>query len=224
MRTPSDVVEVRRVISPRTAAELTTIMEDVVTSGTAKGFTQVEGFTVAGKTGTAQKLVNGAYSHRDYNVSFTAFVPSRKPVFALVVVVDTPRNGYYYGASVAGPIFQRIADASMRHLGVAPTVFPAPPVLVEARGSLPAPSPRPATVITVDDSGVRAMPDLVGLGAREALRRVARLGVTAKVQGSGLVVAQFPEAGQTLAIGGSCTLMLDRGVGRASRAPAGSPP
>ena len=224
VRTPTGVVEVRRVISRRTAAELTTIMEDVVRIGTAKGFTQVEGFTVAGKTGTAQKLVNGAYSHRDYNVSFAGFVPSRKPVFALVVVVDTPRNGYYFGASVAGPIFRRIADAALRHVGVAPTVFPAPPVLVEPRGSLPALGPRPATVITVDDSGIRAMPDLVGLGAREALRRVARLGVTAKIQGTGLVVAQYPEAGQTLAVGGSCTLMLDRGVGRSGRAASGSTP
>ena len=225
VRTATDVVEVRRVISPRTAAALTTIMEDVVTIGTAKGFTHVDGFTVAGKTGTAQKLVNGAYSHRDYNVSFTAFVPSRQPVFALVVVVDTPRNGYYFGASVAGPIFQRIAAAALRHVGVAPTVFPAPPVLVERHKQLPALSgARPATVITVDDAGRRAMPDLVGLSAREALRRVARLGVAAKVQGSGVVVAQYPEAGQIVAIGGACTLMLDRGLGRSARQSSGNVP
>ena len=224
VRTPTEVLEVRRVVSPRTAAELTTIMEDVVTIGTAKGFAQVEGFTVAGKTGTAQKLVGGAYSHSDYNVSFTGFVPSRMPVFALVVVVDTPRNGYYFGASVAGPIFRRIADAALRHVGVAPTVFPAPPVLVDSRHVSPAAGPRGATVITVDDSGTRAMPDLMGLGAREALRRIARLGVTAKLQGTGLVVAQYPEAGQTLAVGGACTLMLDRGAGRSGRQPLGPTP
>ncbi|MCC6992290.1 MAG: penicillin-binding protein 2, partial [Acidobacteria bacterium] len=167
VRTVTEVKEVRRVISARTAAELTTIMEDVVSRGTGKGWAQVEGFTVAGKTGTAQKLVNGAFSHSDYNVSFTGFVPSRKPRFALVVVVDTPRNGYYFGGSVAGPIFQRIADAALRHVGVAPTVVPAPPVLVERHHQLPAlSSARPATVITVDDAGGRTMPDLVGLGAR----------------------------------------------------------
>ncbi len=141
-RTATEIKEVRRVISARTAAELTTIMEDVVTRGTGKGWAQVEGFTVAGKTGTAQKLVRGAYSHSDYNVSFTGFVPSRKPVFALVVVVDTPRNGYYYGGSVAGPIFQRIADAALRHVGAAPTVFPAPPVLVARHQQLPVLNPR----------------------------------------------------------------------------------
>lgn len=224
VRTPSEVVEIRRVVSSRTAAELTAIMEDVVTVGTAKGFAQVEGFTVAGKTGTAQKLVNGVYSNRDYNVSFAGFVPSRKPVFALVVLVDTPRNGNYFGASVAGPIFRRIADAALRHAGVAPTVFPAPPVLVGSRRLPPVVGPRAATVITIDDSGTRAMPDLIGLGAREALRRIARLGVTAKLQGTGLVVAQYPEAGQTLAVGGACTLMLDRGTGRTVRQASGSIP
>lgn len=222
-RTATEPTDLRRAISARTAAELTTIMEDVVVRGTGRQ-SAVEGFTVAGKTGTAQKLVAGAYSHSEYNVSFVGFVPSRKPVLTIIVVVDTPRAGRYHGGSVSAPIFQRIADASLRHLGVAPTVFPAPPVLVDPRGSLPALSPRPATVITVDDSGLRAMPDLVGLGAREALRRVARLGVTAKIQGSGLVVAHYPEAGQTLAVGGSCTLMLDRGVGRSGRASSGSAP
>jgi membrane peptidoglycan carboxypeptidase len=221
VRTPTAPVEVRRVISQRTASELTTIMEDVVTRGTGRGFAQVAGFSVAGKTGTAQKLVNGAYSHSEYNVSFTAFVPSRKPVFAITVVVDTPRNGFYYGASVAGPIFQKIADASLRHLGVPPTVFPAPPVLVDRKAQVLAPAPGRPMVVTVDDAGGRAMPDLVGLSAREALRRMARLGVSLKMQGSGVVVAQYPEAGESVAVGGSSTIMLDRDAGRISRAAAG---
>jgi cell division protein FtsI (penicillin-binding protein 3) len=218
-RTETGPAQVRRVINPRTAAELTTIMEDVVINGTGKR-AQVEGFTVAGKTGTAQKLVAGRYSHTEYNVSFVGFVPSRKPVFTIIVVVDTPRAGLYHGGTVAAPIFQRIAEASLRHLGVAPTVFPAPPVLVASRAQQPALSRSAGTVITVDDGGGRSMPDLVGLGAREALRRLARLGVAAKVQGSGLVVAQYPEAGQTLAVGGACTLMLDRG-GSGPRLPSG---
>ena len=208
-RTPTAPVEVRRVISPRTAAELTTIMEDVVVRGTGSQAT-VEGYTVAGKTGTAQKLVNGAYSHSEYNVSFTGFVPSRKPKFAMVVVVDTPRNGAYFGGSVSGPIFHRIADAALRHIGVPPTVFPAPPVLVERRAQA-VPPPGEPVVVTVDDAGGRAMPDLVGLSAREALRRMARLGVSLKMQGAGIVVAQYPEAGESVAVGGSCTIMLDRG-------------
>jgi cell division protein FtsI (penicillin-binding protein 3) len=195
-------------------------MEDVIVRGTG---TQagVEGYTVAGKTGTAQKLVAGAYSHTDYNVSFTGFVPSRSPRFAIVVVVDTPRNGFYYGGSVAGPIFQKIADASLRHVGVPPTVFPAPPVLVDRKAQAVLPPAGEPVVVTVDDAGGRAMPNLVGLGAREALRRMARLGVSLKMQGSGLVVAQYPEAGESVAVGGSSTIMLDRVPARIARAMAG---
>lgn len=222
-RTPTEVVEVRRVVSARTAAELTTIMEDVVTRGTGRNFVPFDGFTVAGKTGTAQKLVNGVYSHSEYNVSFTGFVPSRKPRLAIVVVVDTPRNGMYYGGSVAGPIFRRIAEASLRHLGVAPTVFPAPPVLVDRKAQAPRLRPGAPMVVTVGDGG-RTMPDLVGLSARDALRRMAPLGVTLKVQGTGLVVAQYPAPGEALAVGGACTLVLDRGSMRTAKSFAGALP
>jgi beta-lactam-binding protein with PASTA domain len=85
------------------------------------------------------------------------------------------------------------------------------------------PRPGEPVVVTVDDGGGRAMPDLVGLSAREALRRMARLGVSVKLQGAGVVVAQYPEAGQTVAVGGSSTLMLDRGAGRAVRTAGVSP-
>ena len=81
-----------RVASAGTMATLTEIMEKVVEDGTGKR-AQVPGYTVAGKTGTAKKLVNGSYrGHSDYNVSFVGFVPSRKPVFTIVVVVDSPHR------------------------------------------------------------------------------------------------------------------------------------
>jgi cell division protein FtsI (penicillin-binding protein 3) len=189
-------------------------MEDVIVRGTGTQ-ASVEGYTVAGKTGTAQKLVAGAYSHTDYNVSFTGFVPSRSPRFAIVVVVDTPRNGFYYGGSVAGPIFQKIADASLRHVGVPPTVFPAPPVLVDRKAQAVVPPAGEPVVVTVDDAGGRAMPDLVGLSAREALRRMARLGVSLKMQGSGSS-SPVPRSGQA-----SPSVVRRRSC---STAPLGAPP
>ena len=102
---------VRRAITPDTAATLTEIMEAVVERGTAKKLADIEGFTVAGKTGTASKLVNGRYSKSDYNASFVGFVPSRKPALTIVVVIDSPHAKGYYGASVSGPVFERIAEA-----------------------------------------------------------------------------------------------------------------
>jgi membrane peptidoglycan carboxypeptidase len=116
----------RRVISSDTAATLTGIMEQVVTDGTAKR-ARIDGFTIAGKTGTAQKLINGRYSHSDHNASFIGFLPSRNPAIAIVVVIDSAKgpNGDH-GGTVAAPIFQRIAEASLRYLGIAPTVNPMP--------------------------------------------------------------------------------------------------
>src|SRR5687767_8880340 len=82
---------IRRTVSARTSAVLTEIMEQVVERGTAKS-ARIDGFTVAGKTGTAQKIVDGKYSHTEYNASFIGFVPSRQPVFAIVVVIDSPHG------------------------------------------------------------------------------------------------------------------------------------
>ena len=64
----------------------------------------VPGFTVAGKTGTAQKVVNGRYSRSEYNASFVGFAPSREPQFAIVVVIDSPHGkNSYFGGPVAAP-------------------------------------------------------------------------------------------------------------------------
>ena len=78
-----------------TLAELTTMMEGVVERGTAKS-AQIDGYTIAGKTGTASKLVNGRYSRSDYNASFVGFVPSRQPALTIIVVIDSPHGRGYY--------------------------------------------------------------------------------------------------------------------------------
>ncbi len=120
---------VRRAILPETAATLTTIMESVVQDGTGKRAKLVS-YSVAGKTGTANKLVDGRYSQAQQNVSFVGFVPSRNPVLTVIVMIDSPRVGGDTGGVIAAPIFQRIADASMRQLGIVPTINPEPAVLV----------------------------------------------------------------------------------------------
>ena len=118
----------RKTVSPATLAELRTMMEGVVERGTAKS-AQIDGYTIAGKTGTASKLVNGHYSRSEYNASFVGFVPSRQPALTIIVVIDSPHGRGYTGGVVAAPIFKRIAEASLRQLGVAPTINALPPVL-----------------------------------------------------------------------------------------------
>jgi membrane peptidoglycan carboxypeptidase len=190
----------RRTITPETAAELTSMMESVVERGTAMA-AKIDGFTIAGKTGTSAKLVNGVYSKSDYMSSFVGFLPSRNPVVTILVVIDTPR-GAYYGGVVAAPLFKRVAEIAMRHLSVPPTVNPAPAVLVKHEASEPAERPVSLPVGTPEvvpvHYGADQMPDLLGLSARNALSVLVRKGVTPRVHGSGVVVEQKPEPGTKL--------------------------
>ena len=216
-RTPVPHKVVRRTVSAGTAALLTGIMEQVVERGTGTR-AKVPGFSVAGKTGTAQKVVNGRYSTSDYNASFVGFVPSRQPVFAIVVVIDSPHGkNLYYGGSVAAPIFQRIADAALRQIGVPPSINAAPPVLLARRETTrerPASGPVALPVKEVLAGGTTgsaaAFPDLHGLGARDALRTLSRLGMTVRLHGAGIVVEQDPPAGGPIERGAVATLRLER--------------
>ena len=207
-----------RAIDAATAADVTAIMEAVVERGTGRS-AEIDGYTIAGKTGTAQKVVNGRYSNTDYNVSFVGFVPSRKPVFTIVVVVDSPHKVPPYGATVAAPIFKRIAAAAMRQYGVPPSINPAPALLVarrEAEGMHEQPTSTAGitpNIITVDGGAQAAqafVPDLRGLSARDALRTLSRLGMSARLNGTGIVVRQLPEAGAPIDRDTSSTLWLER--------------
>ena len=211
---------IRRTVSAETAAILTDVMEQVVERGTGTR-AQVPTFTAAGKTGTAQQIIDGRYSNSDYNASFVGFIPSRDPVFAIVVVIDAPhgRNGYY-GGTVAAPIFQRIADAGLRLYGVPPSVNPAPPVVVarhEQSLERPVSGPAELPAIVALDGDARGstplFPDLRGLGARDAVRMLARLGMTARLHGAGVVVEQDPPAGSPIERSTVSTLRLARRPG-----------
>jgi cell division protein FtsI (penicillin-binding protein 3) len=110
---------VRRVLSQRAAQEMLDIMATVTQpGGTAPGAVPA-GFTVAGKTGTAQKLVGRAYSHSKFNALFIGMVPAHKPVLAITVIIDEPK-GAIFGGVVAAPVFKEIAGQSLRVLGYYP--------------------------------------------------------------------------------------------------------
>jgi cell division protein FtsI (penicillin-binding protein 3) len=208
---------VRRTVSAETAATLTGIMEGVVSAehGTAHA-AQIPGFTIAGKTGTARKLVDGQYSRTEYNASFVGFVPSRDPAVAIVVVIDSPHGpNQYFGGTVSAPIFQRVAEATLRYLGVGQTINPIPPVLVARHDTTPvgAIKDRGAAkpvVSLVNDAPPGTMPDLRGLSAREALRAAVKLGLIARVEGTGFVIAQDPQAGTPLETVSACRVTLGR--------------
>jgi cell division protein FtsI (penicillin-binding protein 3) len=213
----------RKTISHTTAAELTSMMEAVVERGTGKR-AQVAGYTIAGKTGTAAKLVNGRYSGSDYNASFVGFVPSRQPALTIIVVIDSPHVMGHTGGVVAAPVFRRIAEATLRHLGVAPTINALPPVLAARHDATHAPvvqrpgGPEDMIEASLPSVQTGVMPDLRGRSAREALRALTRIGANARMIGDGFVFEQSPAAGEPLANGEVGFLKLDR------RVPAPSPP
>jgi cell division protein FtsI (penicillin-binding protein 3) len=217
----------RDAIAPETAATLTAIMEQVVERGTAKA-AQIAGYTIAGKTGTAAKLVNGRYQKSDYNASFVGFFPSRKPRLTILVVIDSPHGNGYTGGAVSAPVFKRIAEASLTYLGIAPTVDPPPPVLVARhdRDGEPEAITQPARAdaplaAMIEPARRGLMPDLRGLSAREALRLLTRIGMSARMNGDGVVVSQHPQPGSALVRGDACNLRLGR---RLSFAVAGGSP
>jgi membrane peptidoglycan carboxypeptidase len=192
-------------------------MEQVVADGTAKR-ANIDGYTVAGKTGTAQKLIDGQYSHADHYASFVGFAPSRDPVLAMVVVIDSAKgpNGDH-GGMVAAPIFKNIVEPALRYLGVPSTINPAPPVLVarhDAAGAAPTSgADREEPVISlIADGPPGSVPDVRGMSAREAVRKLVTLGLNAHASGDGIVVSQSPEPGTPLEPAAVCRLVLQRSL------------
>lgn len=111
---------VRQVIAPSTARMMTQSLEDVVSDqGTAQA-AAVPGFSVAGKTGTAQKFVNGEYSKEKYVASFIGYLPAENPQFVMLVMVDEPKGKQYYGGQVAAPAFAEMSKKIVQCLNLEP--------------------------------------------------------------------------------------------------------
>ncbi len=252
---------VRRVFREETTETLREMLAAVVDSGTATA-ARIRGFTIAGKTGTAQKYDARVrtYGAGMYVSSFAGFAPALAPRLVGVVVIDEPRGKRYYGGQVAAPVFREVvldlmrlpdgpfeargAEVATRPPAPAPVTVPdlrlLPPAEAERRlaanglrarfeGEGPralAQSPAAGgavergTGVVVwlsppEDSASRRMPDLAGLAVREALRRLAPLGLRPRIEGRGLVVRQSPEAGAPLESGTSARLWCAPGVAEA---------
>ncbi|HUF78815.1 MAG TPA: penicillin-binding protein 2 [Thermoanaerobaculia bacterium] len=115
-------VEVGRPITEPTARELERMLEAVFEPGGTAYSARIAGYPMAGKTGTAQKVVDGGYSNTLYIANFIGFAPARRPVIAGLVAVDEPRAGITSGGAVAAPVFAAVARRVLPYLGVAPEV------------------------------------------------------------------------------------------------------
>ncbi len=108
-----------RIISPTAAAQLRDMLRGVLADGGTASGAAIPGYNLAGKTGTANVAVNGAYSSTAFYASFIGFVPASHPRLLVAVVVDQPQ-GTYYGGSVAAPAFQKIVGWAVPYLGISP--------------------------------------------------------------------------------------------------------
>jgi cell division protein FtsI (penicillin-binding protein 3) len=109
----------RRVLSRRTATDVSSMLEGVLSAGGTAQEAAVDGYTLAGKTGTAEKAENGTYSKTDFVASFIGFAPAKNPRLLVSVMVDEPR-GDIYGGTVAAPAFERIMEFALPYLRIPP--------------------------------------------------------------------------------------------------------
>jgi cell division protein FtsI (penicillin-binding protein 3) len=220
--------EQHQVISAETAIALRGMLEGVTLNGTAKQ-AQLDGYSAAGKTGTAQKIdpKTRAYSSTKFVGSFVGFAPVSNPQIVIIVVIDEPA-GAYHGGDVAAPIFREVAEQILPGLGVMPDVeTKSAPELVAQVNENPERAAklrdeqaqneqqRRATLPTVDSNGGRdgevvyavatrkamLMPDLRGRSVRDVARTCAQLGLQVEAKGEGRVLKQSPSAGTEVSTG-----------------------
>lgn len=196
-------------VSPRTANAMMAMLISVFdkdqpkgtgdNGGTAKDI-DVVGFQCAGKTGTAHKYdpETKQYSNR-YLSSFAGLAPADHPQLAIVVLVDDPRGGDYYGSKVAGPIFAAMASDALRYLGVpgAPGAPGAPvaPAVAQVAAEPPAAVAPKSSAQGVPEATSVTIPDFTAMGMQRALDTAAALKLPVNIVGSGRVTTQKPPPG-----------------------------
>ncbi len=114
-----------QVLSPDTAADVRRMMEEVIRPGGTGSKASVDGYRIAGKTGTAWKSAPGGYSTDKYFSIFAGLAPASDPRLATIVVIDEPSGELYYGSDVAAPVFADVMSESLRLLAVPPDAMPA---------------------------------------------------------------------------------------------------
>jgi cell division protein FtsI (penicillin-binding protein 3) len=229
---PQPGADPQQATDARTAATMREMMEDVVLEGTGKP-ARLDGYTAAGKSGTAQKIdpATGRYSASQYNASFVGFAPVNNPVVTILVVLDSP-IGPHHGGQVGGPVFKRVAEQIMAYLSV-PHDVPSPPNTETAQNLRSTPKsgsatgdseavrasfraavakttePNAPTVAFAGQDAV-AVPDLSGQTVRGVTEECSRLGLVPSLIGSGVALEQFPGAGTQVLRGSRVTVRFGR--------------
>jgi cell division protein FtsI (penicillin-binding protein 3) len=202
-----------RILKPETAITMRQMMEGVVISphGTAHRHVRLAGYTVGGKTGTAQifDLTTHRYTHL-YNASFMGFAPVTNPAFIIVVTLNGTTGNGGMGGAVAGPVFQSVATEALRVLDVPKDLPDAAPEKEEtahaddsndlAIADLGSPEPNVMEELAAQNAPETGpkVPNFQGKTMRAVVAEAAALGLPLSMGGSGIARAQFPPAGSPL--------------------------
>ena len=211
---------VRRVISGKTAEHVTSILKSAVLHDATGSLASIEGYAVAGKTGTAQKAgaASGGYLKSKYVASFMGFVPADDPEVAILVVIDEP-EGIYYGGQIAAPVFKEIARKTLHHMGILPTVVMTQrnyvPTDVAAenykwKNRRAKSSDCPKKSNNTAQSGKFVMPDFTGVSIRHVLRVMHDSKLDVRIIGSGRAVSQSPKPGRSVKAGQKCWIKFQQ--------------
>lgn len=215
---------IRRVLTTEQAAQMRAMLVGVTTGvGTGKS-AAVDGYMVAGKTGTAQKVnPNGkGYVKGAYIASFAGFIPANNPRFVIYVAVDSPKKSIY-GSTVAGPVFSRIASYAVRKEGIAPLRNSDKPKMDVKIRDLASRQKEAIQKINDEVTHISAadlekmsevkssetVPNLLYMTSREVLRRMSGQDVTVKFRGTGLVKNISPEVGEKIPDNKTITVTLE---------------
>jgi cell division protein FtsI (penicillin-binding protein 3) len=208
---------VRRVIPSDVAATLMRYMRQVVsTEGTARG-AQLANYEVAGKTGTARRFVGGRY--QGYTASFAALFPADDPQLVIVVKINNPTKGSYYGGATAAPLTKQMLERMLAARN--PTLdfrrlHDTEPVPLATREVRPPEAVAPVTRVTwpyrdrdSTGSAPAIVPEVMGQGVREAVLALHRKGFRVAVHGTGVVSRLTPAVGTSATRGATVHLWTD---------------
>ncbi len=224
---------IRQVVRPEVANQMKMMLTSVTAPGGSGVNAKVDGFIVAGKTGTAQKVnPNGlGYLPNGYISSFAGFIPANDPKYVIYVVVDHPKKNAYYGSQVAAPIFSRVASYAVRKAGLAPVLLTEKNLVDKDLAEKNVAIKKQAfkklnekiqederlshvdedlTTISSPSAVARVtVPNFTGLSMREVIQKVSGQNMEIKFKGQGLVKSSYPEPGQTLPDSGVVTVILE---------------
>lgn len=221
-----------RVTDPKTAATVRAMMEGVVQDGTGK-LAQLDGYTAAGKSGTAQKIdpATGRYSRTNYIASFIGFAPVNNPAITILVALDSPK-GQHHGGAVGGPVWRRVAQQVLAYMDV-PHDVPSPSDMQMAKNQRRSQKPSAVAVAKGEAAEARfeaavarkgrgaqtvafgtpdsvSVPDMSGQSVRDVTESCSHLGLIPALIGNGIALQQFPAAGTSVLRGSQVTVRFGR--------------